>query len=93
MRTEKEDGQLSLFVPDGASSRTSPVFLTQIKERTSRSSSRRQRESAAIPFFIPRPDSGKWQPAGRILLGDSFSLAWRVLDSQLCLAKHKALNV
>ncbi len=31
---------------------------------------------------IPRPESGKWKPAGRILLGDTFSLAWRVLDAQ-----------
>ena len=32
--------------------------------------------------FVPRPESGKWEPAGRILLGDSFSLAWRVFDAQ-----------
>lgn len=32
--------------------------------------------------FIPRPDTGKWKPAGRILLGDTFSLAWRTLDAQ-----------
>lgn len=31
---------------------------------------------------IPRPDAGKWKPAGRILLGDSFSLAWRCLNAQ-----------
>jgi DNA (cytosine-5)-methyltransferase 1 len=31
---------------------------------------------------IPRPDSGKWKSAGRILLGDTFSLAWRVLNAQ-----------
>lgn len=31
---------------------------------------------------IPRPDSGKWKSAGRILLGDTFSLAWRTLDAQ-----------
>ena len=31
---------------------------------------------------IPRPDSGKWKPAGRILLGDTFSLAWRCLNAQ-----------
>lgn len=31
---------------------------------------------------VPRPDAGKWKPAGRILLGDSFSLAWRTLDAQ-----------
>ena len=32
--------------------------------------------------YVPRPYTGRWEPAGRILLGDSFSLAWRVLDTQ-----------
>ena len=31
---------------------------------------------------VPRPDTGRWEPAGRILLGDSFSLAWRCLNAQ-----------
>ena len=31
---------------------------------------------------VPRPDSGRWESAGGILLGDQFSLAWRVLDAQ-----------
>lgn len=31
---------------------------------------------------VPRPDSGKWESAGRILLGTDFSLAWRILDAQ-----------
>ncbi|NLU24177.1 MAG: cytosine methyltransferase [Clostridiales bacterium] len=31
---------------------------------------------------VPRPDAGAWQPAGVIVLGDEFSLAWRVLDAQ-----------
>lgn len=31
---------------------------------------------------IPRPESGKWKPVGRILLGDTFSLAWRCLNAQ-----------
>ena len=31
---------------------------------------------------IPRPDSGRWESAGRILLGADFSLAWRCLDAQ-----------
>ncbi len=31
---------------------------------------------------IPRPDTGKWESAGVILLGDTFSLAWRCLDAQ-----------
>ena len=32
--------------------------------------------------YVPRPYTGRWEPAGRILLGDSFSLAWRVIDTQ-----------
>ena len=32
--------------------------------------------------FIPRPHPWGWQPAGRILLGTSFSLAWRIIDAQ-----------
>jgi len=31
---------------------------------------------------VPRPDDGTWQSAGAIILGDEFSLAWRVLDAQ-----------
>ncbi len=32
--------------------------------------------------YVPRPDSGAWQSAGGIVLGDQFSLAWRILDAQ-----------
>ena len=42
---------------------------------------------------VPRPDSGRWESAGRILLGADFSLAWRCLDSKLCSAEHNLLNV
>nr|WP_304052985.1 DNA cytosine methyltransferase [Enterocloster clostridioformis] len=31
---------------------------------------------------VPRPDTGRWGPAGAAILGDEFSLAWRVLDAQ-----------
>lgn len=31
---------------------------------------------------VPRPDAGQWGPAGAAILGDKFSLAWRVLDAQ-----------
>jgi len=31
---------------------------------------------------VPRPESGRWQSAGAALLGNEFSLAWRVLDAQ-----------
>lgn len=31
---------------------------------------------------VPRPDAGAWESAGAIVLGDQFSLAWRVMDAQ-----------
>lgn len=31
---------------------------------------------------VPRPESGTWESAGGIVLGDAFSLCWRVLDAQ-----------
>ena len=31
---------------------------------------------------VTRFDTGSWKPAGRIILGTSFSLAWRVFDTQ-----------
>lgn len=31
---------------------------------------------------VPRPESGRWESAGAVLLGDEFSLAWRVMDAQ-----------
>ena len=31
---------------------------------------------------VPGPYPWAWQPAGRIVLGNNFSLAWRVLDTQ-----------
>lgn len=37
---------------------------------------------------VPGPYPWSWQSAGRILLGDDFSLAWRCLDAQLCSAEH-----
>ncbi|WP_207948939.1 DNA cytosine methyltransferase [Erysipelothrix anatis] len=31
---------------------------------------------------VPRPEFGRWQSAGAAILGNEFSLAWRVLDAQ-----------
>ena len=31
---------------------------------------------------VPGPYTGRWESAGRILLGNSLSLAWRILDTQ-----------
>ena len=32
---------------------------------------------------VPRPDTGRWGSAGAAILGDEFSLAWRVLDASI----------
>ena len=34
------------------------------------------------PVYVPGPHPWAWQPAGRIVLGTGFSLAWRVFDAQ-----------
>ena len=34
------------------------------------------------PVHVAGPHPWAWQPAGRIVLGDEFSLSWRVLDAQ-----------
>lgn len=72
MQTRKEDGQVSLFAQDGASSKMSPAFLPRTRERISRSSSRRQRESAAIPFL-----SLDLTPGSGNLLGEFY---WEILS-------------
>lgn len=37
---------------------------------------------------VPGPDTGSWQSAGAAILGNEFSLAWRVMDAQKCEASH-----
>lgn len=41
---------------------------------------------------VPRPDSGRWESAGAIILGNQFSLAWRVMDPLLARAAAIAEN-
>jgi DNA (cytosine-5)-methyltransferase 1 len=31
---------------------------------------------------VPRPESGRWESAGAVILGTEFSLAWRTMDAQ-----------
>ena len=45
------------------------------------------------PIHVPRPDAGRWEPAGRIILGTVFSLAWRVFDAELCEASHNCAAI
>ena len=82
MQTEKEDGQVSLFDLDGASSKMCQVSSIQMKERTSKSSSRKQRELDAIPFL-----SLDLTPGSGNLLGESY---WEILSPWL--GGHWTLN-
>ena len=60
-------------VPGAFSSSDSEDFRAVLEEIV------RIKDSAC---HVPRPDDGTWQSAGAIVLGDEFSLAWRVLDAQ-----------
>lgn len=60
-------------VPGAFSSADGEDFRTVIEEIV------RVKDSAC---HVPRPDTGRWESAGAAILGDEFSLAWRVLDAQ-----------
>ena len=60
-------------VPGAFSSAQGEYFRAVIEEIV------RIKDSAC---HVPRPDTGRWEPAGATILGDRFSLAWRVLDAQ-----------
>ncbi len=60
-------------VPGAFSSSDSEDFRAVLEEIV------RIKDSAC---HVPRPDDGTWQSAGAIILGNEFSLAWRVLDAQ-----------
>lgn len=59
-------------VPGAFSSADGEDFKAVLEETT---------RIAGSTIFIPRPPEGVWKPAGCIL-GDQFSIAWRVLDAQ-----------
>jgi len=60
-------GAFSSGTPKGEDFRIVLEEIVRVKDRT---------------CSVPRPDSGTWESAGAIILGDQFSLAWRVLDAQ-----------
>lgn len=66
-------GAFSSGTPKGEDFRIVLEEIVRVKDRT---------------CSVPRPDSGTWESAGAIILGDQFSLAWRVLDAELCEASH-----
>lgn len=67
--------QLSLF------GKTYPEHSHQTKEKISDAYLKNSLKFAGGGYTVPRPDKGKWRPAGEIL-GDGFSVAWRQLDAQ-----------
>ena len=42
---------------------------------------------------VPRPESGRWESAGAVLLGDEFSLAWRVMSDKLLTEGNTAASI
>jgi len=42
---------------------------------------------AANGLFVPRPPGGRWESSGAVL-GEKFSVAWRLVDAQKCEASH-----
>ena len=66
LRWENVPGAFSIGEPKGEDFRCVLEQIVQIK----------------VCGVSVRPDAGRWESAGRILLGDAFSLAWRCLDAQ-----------
>ena len=81
---EQLKGQMSIvdcFGPDIWSGKTCPEPLAQTKAKTSEPSSKKQRKSSAkMPLYLDLR-GGKWSPSGCIM-GDGWSIAWRVHDAQ-----------
>lgn len=67
--------QLSLF------GKTCPEPSVATKAKTSDASSKISQKLTRGGYTVPRPANGKWMGAGEIV-GDGFSVAWRVLDAQ-----------
>ncbi len=79
--TEQMDGQVSLFAHDTWSGRTCRERSAPTTEKTSpQSSKKRSGSSCRKPPPVPIPEKG-WPTSG-CLMGDGWSVAWRVLDAQ-----------
>nr|DAW55212.1 MAG TPA: Cytosine specific methyltransferase [Caudoviricetes sp.] len=79
--TEQMDGQVSLFAQDSWSGRTCRERSAPTTEKTSpQSSKKRSGSSSWKPPPVPVPEKG-WATSG-CLMGDGWSVAWRVLDAQ-----------
>ena len=79
------EGQMSIFDvfdQDTWSGKTSPEPSAQTKEKTLEPSSKKRRGSQIkAPLFLDLRGGQKWSPSGAIL-GDGWSVAWRVHDAQ-----------
>ena len=84
MRTKDEGEQVSMFGPDFYCGKTSPEPFSSgtPKGEDFRIVLEEIVRIKASSVSVPEPDTGRWEPAGRIVLGADFSLAWRCLDAQ-----------
>ena len=79
--TEQMEGQMSLFDPDIWSGKTFPELSAPTKEKISEPSLKKPRGSQIkMPLFLDLRGGG-WRPCG-LILGDGWSIAWRVHDAQ-----------
>ena len=75
------DGQVSLFDQDTWSGKTFPEFFSSNAGEDFRTVLEETARVADETAAVPRPPKGKWTTAGCIM-GDGWSIAWRVLDAQ-----------
>lgn len=67
---------------DLLSGKTFQEPLVATKDATSKPSSKRfVKSGGGSDLIIPLPPKGRWLPAGCVV-GDGYSLAWRILDAQ-----------
>ena len=79
--TKQLEGQTTFFDLDSPFGKTFPEPFQATKDTTSKPSSKRfVKSGGGADHIVPLPPNGKWLPAGNIV-GNGFSLAWRVLDA------------
>jgi len=67
---------------DSLFGKTSPEPSAATREKTSGRSSRHfVKYGGGCNHIVPQPSGGKWKPAGCVV-GDGYSVAWRVYDAQ-----------
>ena len=80
--TDQLEGQMTIFDLVSPSGKTYPEHSEATKGKISRQSSKRSVKSGGgYEGTVPMPPKGRWHPAGCIV-GDGFSIAWRVYDAQ-----------